>query len=117
MALPIYSWGVYSREGKVVNLVSKVHSNTFESDTNFVAFASSQFRAFLSTIIGGTYFKEVDVVKIEAITKEYLLEMSTDLAHELPQPPKEIIFYDLDTTNLNIYQYDDQLFKEIISRF
>ncbi len=117
VALPIYSWGVHSREGKVVNLVSKVHSNTFESDTNFVAFAASQFRAVRPTIKGGTYFKEGDVVKIEAITKEDLLEMATDLAHELPQPPKEIIFYDLDTTNLNIYQYDDQLFKEIISRF
>ena len=62
----------------MVNLVSKVHSNTFESDTNFVAFAASQFRAVRPTIKGGTYFKESDVVKIEAITKEDLLEMATD---------------------------------------
>jgi len=63
----------------------------------------------------GTFYKVGDVLKIESISKNDLLEMAADLDLNLKQTPKEIIFYDLD--ELNMKNYEKNIFKQVIARF
>lgn len=117
VALPIFSWAIHSSNNKVMNLISKVNVGDFENDTNFITQAKNQFLVKNANIKLGYYFKQNDKVKFEAIGPEDLMEMANDLNDNIRNSPKEIIFYDLDSTNLKKYTNEDQLIKKIASCF
>lgn len=115
IALPIYSWGIHIRDGKIIGLRNKIDINNLKNNSSFVLTKDDWFTIVHSNFRDGTYYKENDLLKIETITSSNLLEMATDLEENTVQNPKEIIFYDLD--EFNIKNYDTTLFEKIIDRF
>ncbi|RKR10611.1 hypothetical protein C8C83_2287 [Flavobacterium sp. 90] len=115
LALPIYSWGVHIRNQKVIGLRSKIDLNELKQDQNFEQVNAIFFKVKQSNYKNGIFYEENDLLKIEAISREDLLEMADELDGNLAQKPKEIIFYDLDEFNLK--NYEKNIFEQVISCF
>jgi hypothetical protein len=115
IALPIYSWGIHIRDGKIIGLINKIDINNLKNNSSFVPIKKNWFTAISSTFKDGFFYKEKDQLKIETISRNDLLEMANDLEENTVQHPKEIIFYDLD--EFNIKNYDTAIFKKIIDCF
>lgn len=115
VALPIFSCGIHIRDNHVIGLKSKISSQELKKDTNFVDVGNHFFRAVNSNYKKGIYYKKGDILKIEAVSEKSLIEMADDLSNTLKQRPKEIILYDLDELNLN--NYDKEIFEKISSMF
>jgi hypothetical protein len=115
IALPIYSWGIHIRDGKIIGLRNKININNLKKDSSFVLTNNNWFKVLKSNYKNGIFYKENDLVKPEMISRNDLLEMANDLEDNTTQNPKEIIFYDLDEFNLK--NYDTAIFEEIIDCF
>jgi hypothetical protein len=115
IALPIYSWGIHIRDGKIIGLRSKIDVNNLKINSSFVLTKNNWFTVANSNFTDGVYYKVNDLLKPETITSADLLEMANDLEENSVQNPKEIIFYDLD--EFNIKNYDTAFFKKIIDCF
>lgn len=114
-ALPIYSWGVHIREGKVIGLRSKLNVNELKKDENFKQISNLFFKVKNSNYKNGIFYEENDLLKVEAISAEDLKEMAQELNDNLAQKPNEIIFYDLD--EFNIKTHEKNIFKQVVSYF
>ncbi|MEN2415756.1 hypothetical protein [Flavobacterium mesophilum] len=114
-ALPIYSWAIHIRDKKVLGLRSKLNFTALEKDKNFQKITPIFFKVRQSNYKNGVYYEENDLLKVEAISPKDLKEMAEDLSNNSMEPPKEIIFYDLDEFNLN--NYEKNIFKETVSYF
>jgi len=114
VALPIFSWGIQSRDGKVKTLLNKMNENHFKNDSNFVCTDNSVFTVKNSCFKGGFYFIKDDVIRIESVEPLQLLEMASDLGKNLATSPQRIVFYDLDS--LNLTRYDKSLFSQIVDK-
>jgi len=115
MALPIYSWAIHIRDGKVIGLKNKIDVNGFKKDTNFMLINQLGLEVKKSNYKNGTFYKKGDLLKLERITENDLLEMANDLQENIATMPAEIIFYDLDEFNLRNYEKD--VFEQVIARF
>jgi hypothetical protein len=115
IALPIYSWGIHIRDGKIIGLRNKIDANNLKNNSSFVPINGNWFKIRNSNYKEGNYYKENDLLKIETISGNDLLEMANDLDKNTVQNPKEIIFYDLDEFNLK--KYDTAIFKKVIDCF
>ena len=104
VALPIYSWAVHSRQGKILELISRVRLTDLENHSQFKKIDATRFEVLESGNYFGQYLKKEDQIKIESIQAQELKEMVADLKKNLAQPPHEIIFYDLDASNLKVYE-------------
>lgn len=116
-ALPLFGWGVHKRGGNVVGLANKSGIGDFVSDTNFRRAGPLDFVAIRSSLKGGRFYQESDTVKMEFITSEQLLEMASVLGENLPNAPKEVVFYDLDETNFHKFGYDEDNLKKVCAGF
>lgn len=115
IALPIYSWAVHIRDGKVIGLKNKIDYKSFKRDTHFNLFKQNWFKVKNSNYKNGTFYKNGDLLKLEGITPTDLLEMADYLQENIATMPAEIIFYDLD--EFNIKNYEKNLFEQVIARF
>lgn len=114
-ALPIYSWGVHIRNQKVIGLRSKMNVEALRKDTNFEQSGTVFFKVKHSNYKNGIFYEENDLLKMETITAEDLKQMAEELEENVAQPPKEIIFYDLDEFNLK--NYEKNIFEQVVSCF
>ena len=115
IALPIYSWAVHIRDGRVIGLRNKINTSNFKKDANFNFIKNSGFKVNTSNYKNGTFYKKGDLLKLESITKNDLLEMANDLDDNMEVMPAEIIFFDLD--EFNIRNYEKDLFEQVVARF
>lgn len=115
VALPIYSWAILIRDGKVVGLKNKIDFSSLEKDTNFVRIRKDWYRVRNSNYKWGSFYRKNDLLKQEAISKADLSEMVEDLEENLATKAEEIIFYDLD--EFNIRKYEKDIFTKVIDRF
>jgi hypothetical protein len=115
IAMPIYSWAIHIRDGKVIGLKNKIDINAFHNDTNFMLTNKSWLKVKTSNYKNGTFYKKGDVLKLERITENDLFEMAKDLEENCATMSSEIIFYDLD--EFNIKNYEKNLFEQVIARF
>jgi len=117
VALPVFSWGIHVRNNTVIGLLNKIDDTTFSEDEHFVRKADPFFEVKENVIKIGHYFKQGDRIKIESVDINDLQEMTNDLSDEMPRPPQEIIFYDLDHFNLKHYEKEKQFFQKISRAF
>ncbi|MFD1769611.1 hypothetical protein [Sphingobacterium suaedae] len=115
IALPIFSWGVHIRNGRVVNLINRLCKDDLLKHNGFQRIAPEKFRV----VKDGTYFGQLfaldDIIKTEEIREEQLTEMVDDLRKYIKKQPSEIIFYDLDQQNIR--NYEENIFKKVATRF
>jgi hypothetical protein len=115
IALPIYSWGIHIRDGKIIGLRNKIDTQNLKNNDSFVLTKKNWFTVKKSSFTGGIFYKENDQLKIETISRNDLLEMAADIEENTDQNPNEIIFYDLDEFNLK--NYDTTIFKKVTDCF
>lgn len=113
-ALPIFAWGQLISDGRVAKLLNKMNYNDFSGDTNFVLIHKNRFKVKHGNFHGGYYFKPNDEVKIEQVPESDLMDMIDQLNREAPGRIDELIFYDLDESNLNLYEA--AIFKKMVDR-
>ena len=111
VALPIFCWGQQISEGKVVKLLNKMTFLHFENDSNFIVIKKNWYRVKHSCFHAGYYFKEMDLVKIEYVTGDELLDIMTQINKFTNHHIRNLIFYDLDKVNLDLY--DKEIFSKI----
>lgn len=115
VALPIFSWGIQTRAGKVVSLWNKKTRQDLTSDKNLKAIDTNRFSVIKSFYQQGKYFRKGDEIYYEGISKKDLREMAKDLKKNIHLFKNEIIFYDLDS--INIQQYETNTFQKVSARF
>lgn len=115
VALPIFSWGIQLRQGKVINLLNRLRVEELQDPSIFRRREDGKFEIIREGSYFGRLFAAGDLIKLENITPGMLTEMADDLNSNLKNKPSEIIFYDLDRSNIE--QYEHIIFKEISTRF
>lgn len=115
VALPIFSWGLKIRNGRVVELLNKICFRHFENDSNFRHVNGNWFTTLNPCFKAGYYFAKGDAVKIENVKADELLEMADEINRHSNNNINSIIFYDLDSANL--VQYEKNLYKKLVGRF
>lgn len=114
VALPIFSWAIHIRNTKIIGLRSKINESFLKNNSNFEPQENNFFKVKNSVYHQGVFYKKNDLLKIEKISNDDLLEMANDLEENLKTKPKEILFFDLDTFNIN--QYEKDIFEKIANR-
>ncbi|THU37100.1 hypothetical protein FAM09_19300 [Niastella caeni] len=110
-ALPVFSWALKLRNGKVVELLNKINFTQFENDSNFIRISNDRYQAKHACFKWGFYFKEKDEIKQEHIPAEDLLDITNQINEHSNGRIDKLIFYDLDSTNL--IQYEKDIFEKI----
>lgn len=111
LALPIFSWGIQLRDGRVVGLLNKMTFSDFSSHPMFVKASEDRFRVVQAGFHGGYYFRENDVVKIESVSSEELKDIASGIRSNRRYPFEQLVFYDLDS--INYARYEKSIFKEV----
>jgi hypothetical protein len=115
VALPVFSWGLKIREGRVVELLNKIYFAHFKNDSNFRYVKNNWFITTNACFKAGYYFAKDDMVKIEQVPAADLLQMAEDVNRNSNQKIRNILFYDLDSSNLA--QYEKDIFQKVLGRF
>lgn len=111
LALPIFSWGIQLRNGKVVNLLNKMNMAGFSDPAMFVKDGDHRFNVRKAGFRAGYYFQENDVVKIEQVSSASLRAIAAGIRSNPQHPFAKLLFYDLDSANYN--RYEKTIFKDI----
>ncbi|GAB2630004.1 hypothetical protein GCM10027035_25550 [Emticicia sediminis] len=114
VALPIFRWGYVLRNGEIINLLSKIDDSELKQQT-FVKKINQQHFQFLEGIYWkGIYFQQNDEVFIEKISQKEL-HQATNLLSKYIKPPSNVLFFDLDSTNISHFSHEE--FSQISSIF
>lgn len=117
VAIPVYSWFIHSRNGKIQQLYSKKSRTELEASPGFRKKDDTFYEAVTNHIFWGTYFKKGDLLKYEHISEKDLETIFADLGSHLRSAPGEVILYDLDELNFTNQQYEKDIFKKMARHF
>jgi len=106
IALPLFSWGVLIREGKMISLINNLSVDDLEEEDRFSKISESRFEVAKSTYLQGYYLYKGDVLRIESAPAETLLESAELLSNVLKTKDLSLIFYHLDSVSLNKYPHE-----------
>jgi hypothetical protein len=113
IALPVFSWALLVRDGKVVQLLDKMNGDLFAKDTGFNQLSPNWYTAKQGCFKNGYYFRAGDRVKVESVPADDLLDIVADVNRHSNHRIRNLIFFDLDHQNLR--SYDKDTFKEILA--
>ena len=115
VALPIFSWAIHIRNGKVIGLRNKIDWHDFETDQHFVILKNNWLEVVSSNYKKGIFYRKGDKLKPESVSEDDLLKMAEELAENQKETPKRIIIYDLDEFNFN--HYENNIFEKLRNCF
>jgi len=115
VALPVFSWGVLFRDGKMIKLINNLKAKDLLNDQRFLKIKENQFELLKSTYLQGYYLYQGDIIKTESVTYEVLKQSADLLANQIENKNLVVTFYHLDTTTINQYPYEQ--LQEIYQRF
>jgi hypothetical protein len=115
IALPIFSWGKVERDSKIINLINNTDSLLFEKKEQLLVVDSITYKVKSSFLYKGIYFKENDVMIMEQTSSNDLILAAKALSKELKGDSIQIIFFDLNSNNLNYYS--NEKLKDIFNSF
>ena len=106
LALPIFSWGVLFRDGKMIKLMSGLEVTQLLDQERFIKTADNFFQIKKSTYLDGRYLYEGDEIRLESVSLEGLQETAHLLKNHLSNNDLTISFYHLDTATIKHFQYE-----------
>lgn len=110
IALPIFSWGVHTKQQQVSNLIGGLKESDLNKE-NFIKIANKRYKVINDVVFEGRYLAKDDEIKIEDISQEQLIEIKKDLKVNLKTIPEEILLYDL--TEKNVKNYEKEIYKNL----
>ena len=117
IVLPIFSWVVHSRDGKVISLLDKITAEELEKFDGFAKTAPLRYTAQRSFFYHGRYFMKDDLLLVEETSPE-VTQQAADLAIKgagWKKNFKTIAFFDLDERNLK--HYENSKIQKIFNQF
>lgn len=114
IALPIFSWWIHLRDGKVLHLSAKTNGlDINRSQLRQIGVGHYQVETdFLEQSI---YYRKGDTLKLEQISIQDLQDATKLLKEYSQKKSTNIIFYDLDEYNLNLYKLET--LKKILTEY
>jgi len=106
-AVPIFSWAVLIRSGRVVNLISNVSRTDFTGNDFQKTEPENHFQVLKSHYFKGIYLYKEDVIRYEFISPEKLQQLAKLLRQRIQNSAKEWVFYHLNTTDLERFSVED----------
>lgn len=108
VALPVFSWAVHTRSGKVIQLYSSIGKKQLSNTSRFEQVGEQAYRARTSFFAGGVYIRENDIFKLEETGRKIAERAARQLAAYLPPfSQRTIIYYEISTLDLEEYQAKD----------
>ena len=106
IALPLYSWGVVARRGKVVHLLNNVSETDFSDSTRFICRERS-VEVVKSTYFNYVYLYQGDRIRLEKISMNNLDKAVDMLKPHIHSSTLSVIFFHLDYSTLKPYTYEN----------
>ncbi len=103
LALPLFSWGVLYREGKMIQLIRNP-GEELDSNKDKYGRIGNKFRVLQSTYLKGYYLYKGDELRLEWVSLNDLIGTVDILKKEFI--PEEIIFYHLDSSIIKRFPYE-----------
>jgi hypothetical protein len=105
LALPLFSWGVLIREGKVIKLLNTAQPLDFDDPSKF------RRQGHIVQVLEDTYYKAHylyagDRIRLEGIAPN-TLRTTARLLHKQGLRPRQLIFYHLDSSIIKQYPYEE----------
>lgn len=98
VALPVFSWGVQMRDGKVIDLLHNFSAADAAQLPNFTPAAAGIWRCDSSRFYRSLYFKQGDILKTEQPRYEDIIAAENKLRNLLPFQQRTLILFDIDTS-------------------
>ncbi|KIO75869.1 hypothetical protein TH53_18470 [Pedobacter lusitanus] len=117
VALPLFSWAIQIREGKVIQIYGKIGQKELSDTANFQQTGQSNiYKAKRSFYLSGIYIKENDLFKLETVNRKLLEKAADQLSKHLAHLEKRnIIYYELSASVASELEAKD--IKEISAHF
>lgn len=103
IALPIYSWAVLERRGRVINLLNNIRPKDLAQNKNMKKLKSKQYKVKKSHYFQGIYLYKNDKLRVEDISQEDLEKSAELLKNISNQDTLTVTYYHLDKSNLEEY--------------
>ncbi|WP_374951867.1 hypothetical protein [Mucilaginibacter sp.] len=115
VALPLFSWVIQSRDGKLIQIYSKITCNELKDQRYFGALKDG-FRAKKSLFLKGVYIKANDNFKPEKTNADILKKAADQLSDQLPSlKNRTIIYYEL--ANINLPEFTSETLNKVTNSF
>src|SRR5262249_28626828 len=117
VVLPLFSWTVHSREGRVMGLLEKVGIPEIDAFSGFQRLSQNRYSAIKSFFFRGRYFMAGDLLLVEQTTPE-MTQQAAALAKSGAGWTKHfgtVALFDLDEKSLKVY--DDNEIGRILNSF
>jgi len=106
VALPLYSWGVLTRQGQIIDLLNNVTASDFADSKTFIS-KGTDIR-----VVRGTYFNyrqlfPDDHIRLEGVAQKDIERAARLLAPHLHDSACTVIYYHLDQHIVQRFTYED----------
>jgi hypothetical protein len=117
IALPLFSWAIHIRDGRVIQVYGKIGRRQLIDQTHFESIEGpANFRAKASFFLEGIYIKQNDIFKLEETDGNTLNAAAKQLKQHLPkQKHTTIIYYEL--ANIDPEKFNAQTIGQVSARF
>lgn len=113
VALPIFAWGVHVRNDRVIGLINKIVDEDLNNEDKLSYIGGNFYLVKENFLWKDKYLRRGDKIKYEKVNSKDLKLMAKDLSKLVKGGVNEIIFYDLDS--LNLEHYEEGFLREIIN--
>ena len=99
IALPLFSWAVLFRDGKMIKLINQLEAETLQDTSRFLKIGKNKYKVIKSTYLNGHYLYQEDLLRMESVSIKQLKDASF-LLRDYTQKTSNInlIFYHLDSS-------------------
>ena len=115
VALPIFSWGVLIREGRMIKLINNLRASDLTDEVRFLKIDETHFEIIKSTYLQGYYLYEGDILRLESVSVDQLNQSADLLSPLIENTDLNIVFYHLDS--MTIINYPHEVLENICNRF
>ncbi len=116
LALPVFSWGVLFRNGKMIKLINNLQEEDFRDTSRFKISQTPWVEVVKSTYLQGYYLYQGDRLRLESVAPNALIEAAGHLSEKMMTERLNVIYYHLDSTTLKKYSYAQfQTIKEALA--
>ncbi|HTB32143.1 MAG TPA: hypothetical protein VK808_08965, partial [Bacteroidia bacterium] len=107
VALPVFSWAVIFRDGKVKGINEKAVNQDFSTDSLFLSAGNNIFVSRKAFFLHGRYFMKNDTVKLEQVTPDICEDAANNVSRYLKNEKRTVILFDYDSIYLSTYDKND----------
>ncbi|MEM9824232.1 MAG: hypothetical protein AAF985_24315 [Bacteroidota bacterium] len=107
LALPLFSWAVLFREGRMIRLINGVKPEQLKDTDRFHKIDQNRFEVIKSTYLQGQYLYRGDAIRVESIAYDELQKAVQLLRAKWSPSNRHLIFYHLDSNIIKSYPYEN----------